>query len=337
MKQFQSIKYIFFFIQLFLFTLTLSLFETVVVIASFLFFSIVNFITMIISDIKGSNYWRFVSTLIELCYIVLSSAYIAFVFIYAEGKFHLNFFWKTFCCLPVLINYFIIWIDINQFIGFNKKHPFNVMLKISNIVKTDNEIKFLIDNNHYNLHSINLHYKDDSKRFRINDKILYWPLTLIFLFNFVFIEFWALKFIFLGLTALTTFLHLTNQINLKKCLVTIMFFVQSLIPLVVLIISMEPFDCYNSTLFSDIFCFTPIVFLFASISFSEIFLKTNFTVDAETSNYLYLNMADTAVLQFVADLKLQCIVRTNEDDGLLLITNGYDKICILLTNKDQPL
>ena len=324
-------KYVWYALQLFIFTIVLYVSKMYLGVAMFSLTTIAIFITMYKRD---SGICDAIFFFIELSYTLVSTLYVLFVFMFFEGKFHLGIFGKIILCWPVAVNYAIIAKEVTRFVRYGINKHKEICLRIRSIFCLGNAIIMELEKNDYDLQRINLPYKcDNTIPFKISNEIIIVEIVIaIFLFyNDARIMF--VLAVFLITSILLCFLSRLK--TAKKLSSTIIYMLAPIIlcvGFIVVVFNIVAGDDINIGVLTFLLCVSPINFYLTSVNLATHIFRNNAIQTNNDSALLRIRECDIEKLNSLVECELQYTIDKNNGGSLLLISNGYDSFSAEITN-----
>ncbi len=326
-------KYVWYALQLFIFTIVLYMCKMYLGVAMFSLTTIAILITMYKRD---SGICDAIFFFIELSYALVSTLYVLFVFLFFEGKFHLGIFAKIILCWPVAVNYAIIAKEVTRFVryGINKRKKY--VLRIRSIFCLGNAIVMELEKNDYDLQRINLPYKcDNTIPFKIPNEII---IVEIVIAIFLFYHDARIMFVLAVLLIASILLCFLSRLKTAKKLSSTIIYM--LAP-IILCVGFIVFG-YNIGLGDDrnigvltltfLLCVSPINFYLTSVNLATNIFRNNAIQTTNDSALLRIRECDIEKLNSFVEYELQYTIDKNNGGSLLLMSNGYDSFSAEITN-----
>ena len=324
-------KYVWYALQLFIFTIVLYMSELYLGVAMFSLTTIAILITMYKRD---SGICDAIFFFIELSYTLVSTLYVLFVFMFFEGKFHLGIFGKIILCWPVVVNYAIIAKEVTRFVRYDINKHKEICLRIRSIFCLGNAIIMEPEKNDYDLQRINLPYKcDNTIPFKISNEII---IAEILIAIFLFYNDARIMFVLAVLLIASILLCFLSRLKTaKKLSSTIIYMLAPIIlciGFIVVIFNIGASDDRNIGVFSFLLCVSPINFYLTSVNLATSIFRNNAIQTNNGSALLRIRKCDIEKLSSLVECELQYVIDKNNGGSLLLISNGYDSFSAEITN-----
>ena len=331
MENIKGNKYVWYALQLFIFTIVLYMSELYLGVAMFSLTTIAILITMYKRD---SGICDAIFFFIELSYTLVSTLYVLFVFMFFEGKFHLGIFGKIILCWPVAVNYAIIAKEVTRFVRYDINKHKEICLRIRSIFCSGNAIIMEMENNDYDLQRINLAYKcDNTIPFKISNEII---IVEIVIAIFLFYNGARIMFVLAVLLFASILLCFLSRLKTaKKLSSTIIYMLAPIIlcvGFIVVVFNIGASDDRNIGVLSFLLCVSPINFYLTSVNLATYIFRNNAIQTTNGSALLRIWKCDIEKFDSLVECELQYIIDKNNDGSLLLISNGYDNFSAEITN-----
>ena len=331
MKKSRENKYVWYALQLFIFTIVLYMSKMYVGVAMFSLTTIAIFITMYKRD---SGICDAIFFFIELSYTLVSTLYVLFVFMFFEGKFHLGIFGKIILCWPVAVNYAIIAKEVTRFVRYGINKHKEICLRIRSIFCLGNSIIMELEKNDYDLQRINLPYKCDSTiPFKISNEII---IVEIVIAIFLFYNDARIMFVLAVLLIASILLCFLSRLKTaKKLSSTIIYMLAPIIlcvGFIVVVFNIGASDDRNIGVLTFLLCVSPINFYLTSVNLATYIFRNNTIQKTNDSALLMIRECDIEKLNSLVECELQYTIDKNNGGSLLLISNGYDSFSAEITN-----
>ena len=331
MKKSRENKYVWYALQLFIFTIVLYMSKMYSGVAMFSLTTIAILITMYKRD---SGICDAIFFFIELSYTLVSTLYVLFVFMFFEGKFHLGIFGKIILCWPVAVNYAIIAKEVTRFVRYGINKHKEICLRIRSIFCLGNAIIMELEKNDYDLQRINLPYKcDNTIPFKISNEII---IVEIVIAIFLFYNDARIMFV-LGVLLIASILlcFLSRLKTAKKLSSTIIYMLAPIIlcvGFIVVVFNIVAGDDINIGVLTFLLCVSPINFYLTSVNLATYIFSNNAIQTTNDSALLRIRECDIEKLNSLVECELQYTIDKNNGGSLLLISNGYDSFSAEITN-----
>ena len=324
-------KYVWYALQLFIFTIVLYMSELYLGVAMFSLTTIAILITMYKRD---SGICDAIFFFIELSYTLVSTLYVLFVFMVFEGKFYLGIFGKIILCWPVVVNYAIIAKEVTRFVRYDINKHKEICLRIRSLFCLGNAISMELEKNDYDLQRINLPYKcDNSIPFKISNDII---IAEILIAIFLFYNDARTTFVLAVLLIASILLCFLSRLKtVKKLSSTIIYMLAPIIlciGFIVVIFNIGASDDRNIGVLSFLLCVSPINIYLTSVNLATSIFRNNTIQTTNGSALLRIRKCDIEKLSSLVECELQYTIEKNNDGSLLLISNGYDNFSAEITN-----
>ena len=324
-------KYVWYALQLFIFTIVLYLSKMYLGIAMFTLTTIAILITMYKRD---SGICDAIFFFIELSYTLVSTLYVLFVFMFFEGKFHLGIFGKIILCWPVAVNYAIIAKEVTRFVRYGINKHKEICLRIRSIFCLGNAIIMELEKNDYDLQRINLPYKcDNTIPFKISNEII---IVEIVIAIFLFYNDARIMFVLAVLLIASILLCFLSRLKTaKKLSSTIIYMLAPIIlcvGFIVVVFNIGASDDRNIGVLTFLLCVSPINFYLTSVNLATYIFSNNAIQTTNDSALLRIRECDIEKLNSLVECELQYTIDKNNGGSLLLISNGYDSFSAEITN-----
>ena len=331
MKKSRENKYVWYALQLFIFTIVLYMSKMYVGVAMFSLTTIAIFITMYKRD---SGICDAIFFFIELSYTLVSTLYVLFVFMFFEGKFHLGIFGKIILCWPVAVNYAIIAKEVTRFVRYGINKHKEICLRIRSIFCLRNAIIMELEKNDYDLQRINLPYKcDNTIPFKISNEII---IVEIVIAIFLFYNDARIMFVLAVLLIASILLCFLSRLKIaKKLSSTIIYMLTPIIlcvGFIVVVFNIGASDNRNIGVLTFLLCVSPINFYLTSVNLATHIFRNNAIQTTNGSALLRIRECDIEKLNSLVECELQYTIDKNNGGSLLLISNGYDSFSAEITN-----
>ena len=331
MKKSRENKYVWYALQLFIFTIVLYMSKMYLGVAMFSLTTIVIFITMYKRD---SGICDAIFFFIELSYTLVSTLYVLFVFMFFEGKFHLGIFGKIILCWPVAVNYAIIAKEVTRFVRYGINKHKEICLRIRSIFCLGNAIIMELEKNDYDLQRINLPYKcDNTIPFKISNEII---IVEIVIAIFLFYNDARIMFVLAVLLIASILLCFLSRLKTaKKLSSTIIYMLAPIIlcvGFIVVVFNIVAGDDINIGVLTFLLCVSPINFYLTSVNLATHIFRNNAIQPTNDSALLRIRECDIEKLNSLVECELQYTIDKNNGGRLLLISNGYDSFSAEITN-----
>lgn len=324
-------KYVWYALQLFIFTIVLYMSELYLGVAMFSLTTIAILITMYKRD---SGICDAIFFFIELSYTLVSTLYVLFVFMFFEGKFYLGIFGKIILCWPVVVNYAIIANEVTRFVRYDINKHKEICLRIRSIFCLGNAIIMELEKNDYDLRRINLSYKcDNTIPFKISNEII---IVEIVIALFLFYNDARIMFVLAVLLIASILLCFLSRLKTaKKLSSTIIYMLAPIIlcvGFIVVVFNIGASDDRNIGVLSFLLCVSPINIYLTSVNLATSIFRNNTIQITNGSALLRIRECDIEKFSSLVDCELQYIIDKNNGGSLLLISNGYDNFSAEITN-----
>lgn len=324
-------KYVWYALQLFIFTIVLYMSELYLGVAMFSLTTIAILITM---HKRDSGICDAIFFFIELSYTLVSTLYVLFVFMFFEGKFHLGIFGKIILCWPVVVNYAIIAKEVTRFVRYDINKHKEICLRIRSIFCSGNAIIMELEKNDYDLRRINLSYKcDNTIPIKISNEII---IVEIVIALFLFYNDARIMFVLAVLLIASILLCFLSRLKTaKKLSSTIIYMLAPIIlcvGFIVVVFNIGASDDRNIGVLTFLLCVSPINFYLTSVNLATYIFRNNAIQTTNGSALLRIRKCDIEKLDSLVECELQYIIDKNNDGSLLLISNGYDNFSAEITN-----
>ena len=331
MKKSRENKYVWYALQLFIFTIVLYMSELYLGVAMFSLTTIAILITMYKRD---SGICDAIFFFIELSYTLVSTLYVLFVFMFFEGKFHLGIFGKIILCWPVAVNYAIIAKEVTRFVRYGINKHKEICLRIRSIFCLRNAIIMELEKNDYDLQRINLPYKcDNTIPFKISNEII---IVEIVIAIFLFYNDARIMFVLAVLLIASILLCFLSRLKTaKKLSSTIIYMLAPIIlcvGFIVVVFNIGAGDDRNIGVLTFLLCVSPINFYLTSVNLATHIFRNNAIQPTNDSALLRIRECDIEKLNSLVECELQYTIDKNNGGSLLLISNGYDSFSAEITN-----
>ena len=331
MKKSRENKYVWYALQLFIFTIVLYMSKMYLGVAMFSLTTIAIFITMYKRD---SGICDAIFFFIELSYTLVSTLYVLFVFMFFEGKFHLGIFGKIILCWPVAVNYAIIAKEVARFVRYGINKHKEICLRIRSIFCLGNAIIMELEKNDYDLQRINLPYKcDNTIPFKISNEII---IVEIVIAIFLFYNDARIMFVLAVLLIASILLCFLSRLKTaKKLSSTIIYMLAPIIlcvGFIVVVFNIGASDDRNIGVLTFLLCVSPINFYLTSVNLATYIFRNNTIQKTNDSALLMIRECDIEKLNSLVECELQYTIDKNNGGSLLLISNGYDSFSAKITN-----
>lgn len=324
-------KYVWYALQLFIFTIVLYMSKMYLGVAMFSLTTIAILITMYKRD---SGICDAIFFFIELSYTLVSTLYVLFVFMFFEGKFHLGIFGKIILCWPVAVNYAIIAKEVTRFVRYGINKHKEICLRIRSIFCLRNAIIMELEKNDYDLQRINLPYKcDNTIPFKISNEII---IVEIVIAIFLFYNDARIMFVLAVLLIASILLCFLSRLKTaKKLSSTIIYMLAPIIlcvGFIVVVFNIVAGDDINIGVLTFLLCVSPINFYLTSVNLATHIFRNNAIQPTNDSALLRIRECDIEKLNSLVECELQYTIDKNNGGSLLLISNGYDSFSAEITN-----
>ena len=324
-------KYVWYALQLFIFTIVLYMSKMYSGVAMFSLTTIAILITMYKRD---SGICDAIFFFIELSYTLVSTLYVLFVFMFFEGKFHLGIFGKIILCWPVAVNYAIIAKEVTRFVRYGINKHKEICLRIRSIFCLGNAIIMELEKNDYDLQRINLPYKcDNTIPFKISNEII---IVEIVIAIFLFYNDARVMFVLAVLLIASILLCFLSRLKTaKKLSSTIIYMLAPIIlcvGFIVVVFNIVAGDDINIGVLTFLLCVSPINFYLTSVNLATYIFSNNAIQTTNDSALLRIRECDIEKLNSLVECELQYTIDKNNGGSLLLISNGYDSFSAEITN-----
>lgn len=324
-------KYVWYALQLFIFTIVLYMSELYLGVAMFSLTTIAILITM---HKRDSGICDAIFFFIELSYTLVSTLYVLFVFMFFEGKFHLGIFGKIILCWPVVVNYAIIAKEVTRFVRYDINKHKEICLRIRSIFCSGNAIIMELEKNDYDLRRINLSYKcDNTIPIKISNEII---IVEIVIALFLFYNDARIMFVLAVLLIASILLCFLSRLKTaKKLSSTIIYMLAPIIlcvGFIVVVFNIGASDDRNIGVLSFLLCVSPINIYLTSVNLATSIFRNNTIQITNGSALLRIRECDIEKFSSLVDCELQYIIDKNNGGSLLLISNGYDNFSAEITN-----
>lgn len=324
-------KYVWYALQLFIFTIVLYMSKMYLGVAMFSLTTIAILITMYKRD---SGICDAIFFFIELSYTLVSTLYVLFVFMFFEGKFHLGIFGKIILCWPVAVNYAIIAKEVTRFVRYGINKHKEICLRIRSIFCLGNAIIMELEKNDYDLQRINLPYKcDNTIPFKISNEII---IVEIVIAIFLFYNDARIMFVLAVLLIASILLCFLSRLKIaKKLSSTIIYMLAPIIlcvGFIVVVFNIGAGDDINIGVLTFLLCVSPINFYLTSVNLATYIFSNNAIQTTNDSALLRIRECDIEKLNSLVECELQYTIDKNNGGSLLLISNGYDSFSAEITN-----
>ena len=324
-------KYVWYALQLFIFTIVLYMSKMYLGVAMFSLTTIAILITMYKRD---SGICDAIFFFIELSYTLVSTLYVLFVFMFFEGKFHLGIFGKIILCWPVAVNYAIIAKEVTRFVRYGINKHKEICLRIRSIFCLGNAIIMELEKNDYDLQRINLPYKcDNTIPFKISNEII---IVEIVIAIFLFYNDARIMFVLAVLLIASILLCFLSRLKTaKKLSSTIIYMLAPIIlcvGFIVVVFNIVAGDDINIGVLTFLLCVSPINFYLTSVNLATYIFSNNAIQTTNDSALLRIRECDIEKLNSLVECELQYTIDKNNGGSLLLISNGYDSFSAEITN-----
>lgn len=331
MKKSRENKYVWYALQLFIFTIVLYMSKMYLGVAMFSLTTIAILITMYKRD---SGICDAIFFFIELSYTLVSTLYVLFVFMFFEGKFHLGIFGKIILCWPVAVNYAIIAKEVTRFVRYGINKHKEICLRIRSIFCLGNAIIMELEKNDYDLQRINLPYKcDNTIPFKISNEII---IVEIVIAIFLFYNDARIMFVLAVLLIASILLCFLSRLKTaKKLSSTIIYMLAPIIlcvGFIVVVFNIVAGDDINIGVLTFLLCVSPINFYLTSVNLATYIFSNNAIQTTNDSALLRIRECDIEKLNSLVECELQYTIDKNNGGSLLLISNGYDSFSAEITN-----
>ena len=331
MKKSRENKYVWYALQLFIFTIVLYMSKMYLGVAMFSLTTIAILITMYKRD---SGICDAIFFFIELSYTLVSTLYVLFVFMFFEGKFHLGIFGKIILCWPVAVNYAIIAKEVTRFVRYGINKHKEICLRIRSIFCLGNAIIMELEKNDYDLQRINLPYKcDNTIPFKISNEII---IVEIVIAIFLFYNDARIMFVLAVLLIASILLCFLSRLKTaKKLSSTIIYMLAPIIlcvGFIVVVFNIVAGDDINIGVLTFLLCVSPINFYLTSVNLATHIFRNNAIQTNNDSALLMIRECDIEKLNSLVECELQYTIDKNNGGSLLLISNGYDSFSAEITN-----
>ena len=324
-------KYVWYALQLFIFTIVLYVSKMYLGVAMFSLTTIAIFITMYKRD---SGICDAIFFFIELSYTLVSTLYVLFVFMFFEGKFHLGIFGKIILCWPVAVNYAIIAKEVTRFVRYDINKHKEICLRIRSIFCSGNAIIMERGKNNYDLQRINLPYKcDNTIPFKISNEIIIVEIVIaIFLFYNDARIMYVLAVLLIASILLCFLSRLKTAKKLSSTIIYMLAPIILCVGFIVVVFNIGASDDRNIGVLTFLLCVSPINFYFTSVNLATYIFRNNAIQTTNGSALLRIRKCDIEKLDSLVECELQYIIDKNNDGSLLLMSNGYDSFSVEITN-----
>lgn len=324
-------KYVWYALQLFIFTIVLYMSELYLGVAMFSLTTIAILITM---HKRDSGICDAIFFFIELSYTLVSTLYVLFVFMFFEGKFHLGIFGKIILCWPVVVNYAIIAKEVTRFVRYDINKHKEICLRIRSIFCSGNAIIMEMEKNNYDLQRINLPYKcDNTIPFKISNEIIIVEIAIaIFLFYNDARITSVLTMLLIASILLCFLMHLKITKKLSSTIIYMLAPIILCVGFIVVVFNIGASDDRNIGVLTFLLCVSPINFYLTSVNLATYIFRNNAIQTTNGSALLRIRKCDIEKLDSLVECELQYIIDKNNDGSLLLISNGYDNFSAEITN-----
>ena len=324
-------KYVWYALQLFIFTIVLYMSKMFLGIAMFTLTTIAILITMYKRD---SGICDAIFFFIELSYTLVSTLYVLFVFMVFEGKFYLGIFGKIILCWPVVVNYAIIAKEVTRFVRYDINKHKEICLRIRSIFCSGNAIIMKMEKNDYDLQRINLPYKcDNTIPFKISNEII---IVEIVIAIFLFYNDARIMFVLAVLLIASILLCFLSRLKTaKKLSSTIIYMLAPIIlcvGFIVVVFNIGASDDRNIGVLTFLLCVSPINFYLTSVNLATYIFRNNAIQTTNGSALLRIRECDIEKFNSLVECELQYTIDKNNGGSVLLISNGYDNFSAEITN-----
>lgn len=331
MNKSNEFKYLWYILQLSIFDYVLFMSKMYLELAIFSATTIAILITM--HGCK-SNFCNAIFFMIELCYTVLSTVYVVFVFLFFEGKFQTYLLIKIILCCPIVVNYVIIAKESASFFGYGIKKPKEICLGITSIIHYENNVKLLMEKNEYGLSEINLSFiREDFTSFRIPNHIVIIEIVIAIILFHQDIHITVLLVALLMMSMALCFMFRIKKT--RKLSSAIAFFICSTALFMGFIAFFSQINtCSDRNIegLAFLICVSPINFYVTSANLVSSVLNCDINTMACGSALLCIKECDLQIVRFFVGCELCYIIEKDNEDKILLITNGYEKFSIEIKN-----
>ena len=325
-------KYVWYALQLFIFTIVLYVSKMYLGVAMFSLTTIAILITMYKRD---SGICDAIFFFIELSYTLVSTLYVLFVFMFFEGKFYLGIFGKLILCWPVVVNYAIIAKEVTRFFRYDINKHKEMCLRIRSIFCLGNAIIMELEKNDYDLQRINLPYKcDNTIPFKISNEIIIVEIVIaIFLFYNDARIMYVLAVLLIASILLCFLSRLKNAKKLSSTIIYMLAPIILCVGFIVVVFNIVGASAdRNIGVLTFLLCVSPINFYLTSVNLATYIFRNNAIQTTNGSALLRIRECDIEKFNSLVECELQYIIDKNNGGSLLLISNGYDSFSAEITN-----